>query len=50
MTLERKDGSLTITLNQIKIKNFEQWSEMKTEDLKETRKMMFAKKVDDHVT
>jgi hypothetical protein len=36
MTLEKKDGNLTITLKQIKIKNFDKWSEMKSDDLQET--------------
>ena len=37
MTLEKKDGNLTITLKQIKIKNFDKWSEMSFDDLRETK-------------
>jgi hypothetical protein len=37
MSLERKDGNLTITIKQIKIKNFEKWSEMRADDLRETK-------------
>lgn len=50
MTLEKKDGNLTITLKQIKIKNFDNWSQMKTGDLRETKnENEFQNRISSHI-